>query len=205
MTPIWAMLRSGPPCLITKERQARLVKVTPRKENGRGEYTRPRPDQNPGDAEELYFALPDAFWLDDWHNTLSLPGVAVLVIVLAGTVTRDEAWLSPERAPEWYGISPKTMYNGLEDLRKNELLDSRDEWVTAALSGIGKTKKTYYRLRDPFSRAARLQLQDTTRAETQGRAAKRTPRQGRRPVTPRTETATTPDIAGDSGAQRGSQ
>lgn len=175
MTPIWAMLDTGPPRLITKERQARLVKITPRKENGRGDYTRPRPDQQPGDAGELYFTLPDAFWLDDWHNMLSLPGVAVLLILLAGTVTRDEAWLSPERAPEWYGIAPKTMYNGLEDLRKNGLLAARDEWVTAALSGIGKTKKTHYRLRDPFSRAARLKLQDTTRTEAQRRAAAATP------------------------------
>ena len=183
MTPIWAMLDAGPPRLITKERQARRVKITPRKESGRGEYTRPRPDQNPSDEGELYFALPDAFWLEDWHNKLSLPGVAVLLILLAGTVTRDETWLSPERAPEWYGISEKTMRNGLEDLRRHGLLDSREEWVTAALSGIGKTKKVHYRLHDPFSRAARLELQDTTRAEARKRSvAKRSPRRARGPA-----------------------
>lgn len=184
MTPIWAMLHTGQPRLINKERQARLVKVTPRKENGRGEYTRPRPDERPGDTGELYFILPDAFWLEDWHNKLSLPGVAVLLILLAGTVARDEAWLSPEKAPEWYGVAPKTMYNGLEDLRKHGLLGARDKWVTAELSGIGRTKRTYYRLRGPFSRAARLKLQDTTRTETKRRAerAARTTRRKRRPT-----------------------
>jgi hypothetical protein len=141
MTPVWTMLEKPPHKLVVKDRQARLVKITPRKENGRGPYARPRPDQRPSDVGERYFVLPDAFWLDGWHNRLSMPGVAVLLILLAGTTSREEAWLSPERADEWYGISTKTMFNGLEELRKKGLLRVREEWVPAELSAIGKTKK----------------------------------------------------------------
>ena len=141
MTPVWAMLEQPPHRLVAKERQARLVKVTPRKENGLGPYIRPRPDQELSDVGERHFILPDAFWLDGWHHRLSMPGVAVLLILLAGTTVRNEAWLSPERADEWYGISAKTMFNGLEDLRKQVLLTARAEWVPVELSGIGKTKK----------------------------------------------------------------
>lgn len=188
MTQIWSMLEEAPFKLITRERKARLVKVSPRKENGRGPYTRPRPDERLSDIGERYFILPDAFWLDGWHNKLTLPGLAVLLILLAGTVTRDEAWLSPDRAEDWYRVAPKTMYNGLEDLRKHGLLDVRDEWVTAGLSAIGKTKKTYYSLRSPFSRADRLALQDTARDATKKRAAA-AKRAKRRPATQKTPSA----------------
>ena len=192
MTPIWSMLEEWPHKLITKERKARLVRVSPCKENGRGPYTRPRPDERPSDLSERYFILPDAFWLDGWHHKLTMPGLAVLLILLAGTTARDEAWLSPERAEDWYGVAPKTMYNGLEDLRKHGLLDARDEWVTAGLSGIGKTKKTYYSLRTPFSRTERLALQDTARAAAKKRAAaaeKKAKRVKRRPATQDTPAA----------------
>lgn len=171
MTPVWSMLEDEPHKLVEKKRQGRLVKVTPRKENGRGTYAHPRPDLRPADEGEKYFILPDVFWLEGWHHRLSLPGVAVLLIILAGTHARDEAWLSPERADEWYGISTKTMRNGLEDLRKHGLLTVREEWVAAGLSAIGKTKKNYYSLNTPFRTDERLALQETARAAAKKREA----------------------------------
>lgn len=193
MTPIWTMLEEGPPRLIDKQREARLVKVAPRKENGRGPYSRPRPDQRRSDLRERYFVVPDAFWLDGWHSRLSLPGVALLLILLAGTTAREEAWLSPERAEDWYGISAKTMYNGLEDLRKHGLLAVRVEWVAAGLSPIGKTKKSYYSLNSPFGTDERRALQATARAATKQREARAGRRAGRRsqPSPPATGTSTT--------------
>jgi hypothetical protein len=178
--------------LISRERQARLVKVTPRKENGREPYSRPRPDEKPSDLGERYFVLPDAFWLDGWHNRLGMPAVAVLLILLAGTTARDEAWLSPERAEEWYGIAPKTMYNGLEELRQHGLLVVREEWVSAGLSGIGKTKKNHYSLKAPFGSADREALQATARVAAKKREAsadRKTKRIRRRPAAPAASTA----------------
>lgn len=171
MTPVWTMLEQPPLKLVEKERQARLVKVMPRKENGRGPYYRPRPDLKPADESEKYFILPDEFWLAGWHHRLSMPGVAVLLILLAGTTARDEMWLSPERADEWYGISTKTMFNGLEDLRKHGLLAVRVEWVTAELSAIGKTRKNWYSLKTPFATDERRALQKTAQLATKKRAA----------------------------------
>ena len=195
MTPLWTMLEQPPHKLIERERQARLVKITPRKENGRGPDTRPRPDQRPADLGERYFILPDAFWLDGWHTQLSMPGVAVLLILLHETTARDEVWLSPERADEWYGISTKTMYNGLEELRKNGLLTVREEWVPAELSAIGKTKKNHYNLNTPFAtderRALQKTAQDAARKREADAARKNRPRRRRSapdaPPPPRTE------------------
>lgn len=171
MTPVWTMLEKPPHKLIQKDRHARLVKVTPRKENGQGPYTRPRPDQQPDDRGEQYFILPDVFWLDGWHTRLSMRGVALLLILLAGTAARDEAWLSPEHADEWYGISTKTMFNGLEELRKHGLIAVRAEWVPAGLSAIGKTRKNYYSLNTPFRTDERRVLQQTAQAAAKKREA----------------------------------
>lgn len=61
MTPVWTMLAEPGFRLVEKERQARLVKITPRKENGKGPYARPRPDERASDLGERYFIVPDAF------------------------------------------------------------------------------------------------------------------------------------------------
>jgi hypothetical protein len=170
MTRVWNTLEE-PHGLIERERVARLVKLSPRRENGRASSTRPRPHQS-SSRRELFFILPDAFWLEDWHNKLPLPGVAVLLILLSGTTGRDEAVLPYERAQERYGISAKTMQYGLEDLRVHGLLDARREWVTANLSKIGLAPRIFYSVTGPFSRQARAQLQDEVVRATKKRIAK---------------------------------
>lgn len=163
MTRVWAALEDLG--LVERERAARLVQVTPRREDGAAPYARPRPDT--GIADDLYFALPDDYWLDAWHVRLSLPGRALLLILLEGTNGRPEVALPYEKARDWYGISDKTMQAGLEDLRRHGLLAERAEWVEAPLSAVGWTKHTYYALTAPFSRDARAELQVRARAAVQ--------------------------------------
>lgn len=170
MTPVWAVLAKEPHTLITKGRQGRLVKPSPRREDGRAEWTRPRPDEFANGDGELFFVLPDAFWLQGWHHRLHLPGIAVLLILLHGTQGRDEARLTPERAQDWYGISTKTMENGLEELRRLDLVTWREEWVPAPLSKIGRTKHVYFQLTGPFSRQERQRIQREAVTATQQRA-----------------------------------
>lgn len=173
MSRVWTTLEGAPHQLVTRERKARLVKLSPRQENGRSPYTRPRPDESTR-ASEKFFILPDAFWLDGWYQRLSMPGVAVLLILLAGTTGRDEARLSPEHAHEWYGIAEKTMRNGLEELRREGLVTERREWVTEPLSPIGKTQRLYCCLTGVFSREERRQLQTAAASATRKRATKKT-------------------------------
>ncbi len=170
MTRVWADLQALR--LIKKGRQARLLRVEPRREDGRKPYTRPRPDQS-SDVKELYFILPDQFWTDGWHEKLSLPGLAVLIILLHGTSGRDDARLPYERVQGWYGISAKTLQNGLEELRRKGLLSERREWVPEPLSAIGRTQHAFYSLNSPFSRADRAALQAVAVKETKARVAKK--------------------------------
>jgi hypothetical protein len=180
MTRVWNTLEEHR--LVSKERQGRRVKLGLRREDGRTAYTRPRPDESRS-RRERFFILPDAFWLEGWHERLSFPGVALMLILLAETTGREEVALPIDRASGWYGISRETCWAGLEDLRRNGLLQERQEWVTEDLSPIGKKRKTYYRLATPFSRAERQKLQRVAAHETQKRAAPPSIKVRRRPAT----------------------
>jgi hypothetical protein len=179
VTRIWNTLEEFG--LIHRTRQGRLVKIGPRREDGKADYTRPRPDLNAA-SREKFFILPDAFWLDGWHERLSFPGVAVLLILLADTTGRDEVPIGADRTPAWYGISPKTFRNGVEDLRRQGLVASRIIWIPEPFSAIGKRPRTYYSLLGPFSRQERQKLQRAAVRATRKRVAKKTaaqrPKQG---------------------------
>jgi hypothetical protein len=169
MTRVWnKLVELG---LITRQREARLVRIGPRREDGKRDYSRPRPDESKS-VREKFFVLPDVFWTDDWHETLSMPGIAMLLILLEETTGRDEVHLAYERAPAWYGISPKTMQNGLDELRRLGLATMREEWVRSDFSKIGKKQRRYYQLTGPFSREERKKLQDTAKRATRRRATK---------------------------------
>ena len=183
MSRVWTALEEPPHRLVVRERKARLVKLSPRQENGRAAYSRPRPDESTRTGEK-FFILPDAFWLHGWAQRLSMPGIAVLLILLHGTTGRDETRVSPEHAEDWYGIAEKTMRNGLEELRKAGLITERREWVTEPLSPIGKTQRLYCSLNGVFSREERQRLQAEAARATRKRAAKKTKHTKRREVRP---------------------
>ena len=170
MTRVWSALESVG--LVERERRARLVHVTPRREDGKREYTRPRPDQS-NNTRERYFVLPDAFWTEGWHERLALPGIAVLLILLHDTTGRNEVRLPYDRVKAWYGISPKTLQSGLNDLRSHDLLNERPEWVPESFSAIGRTQHIFYSLLSPFTRDERGALQAKAAKETRARAAKK--------------------------------
>lgn len=169
MTRVWNKLAELE--LITRQREARLVRIGPRREDGKRDYSRPRPDESRS-VREKFFVLPDVFWTENWYEKLSMPGVAMLLILLEETTGRDEVHLAYERAPAWYGISAKTMQNGLDELRHFGLATMREEWVRSDLSKVGKKQRRYYQLTGPFSRRARKKLQDTAKRATLRRATK---------------------------------
>ena len=169
MTRVWNTLEKHE--LIERTREGHLVRITPRREDGGGAYARPRPDQGRR-ARERFFVIPDAFWLNGWYNKLTFPGVAVLLTLLAETQGRDSVHLSLDDAKDWYGISAKTLQNGLNDLRAHGLLGEQRQWVVNDLSAIGVMPYFSYWPQQDFSRSSRQKLQGAAMREARKRVAK---------------------------------
>lgn len=153
--------------LVERRRHARGVEVIPRREDGKAAYTKPGLIES--NRRETYFILPGEFWSEEWFERLTMPGLAMLLIIAAETSIKEEVWLSNDHAAQWYGLSPRSVEAGIEDLRKHELLIDRTEWVKAPLSAIGATKRHWYSLTGPFSTAARAGVQQAAQAEFRAR------------------------------------
>lgn len=145
--------------LINRPRRGRLLNVQPRREDGKAEYSSPT-----GKSNDLYFVVPDQFWLDELHGTLSWPALAVLLILLKETGGRDSAELPVDRADQFYGISRTTVESGLAELRKRGLLSSRDRFVKDVDTGDGRRRASIHTLLGPFSTQARKELQNAAKA-----------------------------------------
>ncbi|ABH00647.1 hypothetical protein RHA1_ro10458 (plasmid) [Rhodococcus jostii RHA1] len=160
--------------LIDRSRKWRRAHVLPRDESGKRKYARPRPDMATGEKkeQEIYFILPAAFWTDGWHENLTLPGRAVLLILLHETSGRDETYLPYEQADNWYGISAKTAQRGIHELMDHKLITVRSQRVAAEFSATGWADRRYFTLTGPFSRAARTELQNKTARESAARSSK---------------------------------
>lgn len=157
--------------LVERQRRARGVEVVPRREDGKAKYTKPGLIEE--DRRETYFILPGEFWTEEWFERLTMPGLAMLLIIAAETSSKTEVWLTNEHAAKWYGLSSRSVEAGIEDLRTHGLLVDREEWVKAPLSAIGTTKRHWYGLTGSFSTEARAKLQKTAQAEFKARPGAR--------------------------------
>lgn len=127
--------------LISKQRggASRGVRVTLLSADGSGQpYSRPT---------SHYFRLDHAYWLDGWHEQLSLPATAMLLVLLH---ERSGCELPTERMREWYGFSPDTAERGIRALRDAKLLAVRQQFKTAPLAPAGVTQVNRYHLLPPF-------------------------------------------------------
>lgn len=140
--------------LITKERDGRLARVMPRREDAGEHYEVPGGRQ---DRWNAYFGLPDEFWIEEHFAKFSLPALAMLLVILKETNTpkKQETWLTYENAEGWYGIKPKSAQNGLTELQTLGFLTRRRETIKAPLSPTGTTFRTYYALTGPYAQSAR--------------------------------------------------
>jgi len=160
--------------LVTTKRESRLVRVTPRREDGGDDYTTPGGRK---DRWNVYFTLPEEFWLEGWFAKLSLPALAMLLTIAKETSNQPETRLPYESAPEWYGISPKSAQKGLKELDEHNLLHIRIETKKSALSPTGKTVRFWYSLTGEFGYTARVARQAAAaKAANKKKSAKKAPK-----------------------------
>lgn len=153
--------------LIERHRQQRGLEVAPRREDGKAKYT--KPGLIKGDRSETYFVLPAEFWTEEWFEKLTLPGLAMLLIIAGETSDKDEVWLTNHDAAIWYGFSARSVEAGIENLRDEGLLTERVEWIKAPLSAVGATQRHWYSLTGVFSTASRASIQAVAKAELEKR------------------------------------
>jgi hypothetical protein len=155
--------------LVRAEHVGRRLAVTPRREDGASEYT--NPGQVTNDRYETYWTLPGSFWLDGHFARLHLPGIAALLILLSGTSEKPEMWLSPEYAPQWYGISTRTMQRGLGELKDLGLVNVTYQRNSLA-SKTSKTARMFCTPKGPYALETRRMQQLAARQVAQRRAAR---------------------------------
>ena len=143
--------------LIERTREDRLVRVSPRREDGSAAYEAPAGRE---DRWNAYFVLPDVFWEEEWFARLSLPALVMLLVVAKETNgKKSEVWLTYANAEPWYGIKEQTARKGLKELEEHGLLHRRMEKIKAPLSPTGSTVRIWYSLTGDFGREARRAMQ----------------------------------------------
>lgn len=159
--------------LVERKREERLLRVVPRREDGADSYDPPR---GRTDRWNAYFILPDSFWMDELFATLSLPALAMLLVVAKETNAKSEVWLTYEHCEEWYGIKPQSVQKGLKELEAARLLHRRTEKIKAPLSPTGWSVHMWYSLTGEFGYEARKKLRKRAASERQSRLAKTNPK-----------------------------
>jgi hypothetical protein len=129
--------------LVRSDRDGRLRKVFLLQEDGSG-----APYTKPTGARRGYFKLSYEYFRQEWHQRLSLPAKATLLICLA---QKPPFTLVTERAATWYGISPDTLQRGLDELRNENVLKVWSVMKKAPRARYGVTRVNHYRLREPFT------------------------------------------------------
>lgn len=153
--------------LVTRRREHRRARITPlREDRKKGAYTRPD-GKAPAD---YYLLLPGEFWTDLWFDRLSLPALAVLLVLLKETGKNEKVHLTYAETGRWYGFSETTAKKGYQELEAQGLVGFRDEWEQDDYAEFGRTRVRYYRLNSPFSTAERAAARAEADKERRRRA-----------------------------------
>jgi len=152
--------------LISREREGRLLRVTPRREDAGDDYEAPGGRK---DRWNAYFSLPDDFWHEELFAQLRLPALVMLLVVAKETNYQSEVWLPYEHMKNWYGISAKSAQNGLKELERVGILHRRTEKIKAPLSPTGSTVRMWYSLTGSYGYESRQALQKIAATETRKR------------------------------------
>lgn len=157
--------------LITRKRVARGVWIEPRREDGTADYEAPAGAAD--DPHDWYFVIPAEFWTQEWFEELSLPGLAMFLILLSRTNDTAEQWFTYDVIAQWYGLSRRSVATAMAELQDHGLVSVREEWAPTPLSGIGYTQKFHYSLTGPFSTDARARMRAQAATDRETRVKKK--------------------------------
>lgn len=134
--------------LIAKKRTGRALSVTLLQEDGSG-TDRTRPTGH-------FFTLPRSFFLEEWHDKLSMHATVALLIALKQSYMTEWFPMPAERAAIWFGISADTIRRGFAELRDDHhLVESRLHEEANVRARGGKVRINQYRTIGPFERTRR--------------------------------------------------
>lgn len=139
--------------LVHREKGKSLYRVRPLLEDLSGDpYTRP---DGSNDFKQWYFSIPEEYWTIGHSETLSLPGKAMMLVLLAGTSKETSQNVAAQRVPDWYGFSERTAERGYRELRSAKLIQERETYERDPNTPI-KTRRVYYRaFYEPFDTGSR--------------------------------------------------
>jgi len=145
--------------LVVREDDSRTPVLRLLREDGSG-----KPWHKPGAEEEEgpgYFVVPHAFWDFGMAEELTMPGKAMLLILLAETQNpRTPAFsMAVERAQGWYGVSERTAERGYRELDKTGLLKTKIQRIADARHPAGRRERYWRAMDGPFSTKGRATLQ----------------------------------------------
>lgn len=129
--------------LIEKSRcgKERKIKIKLLAQDGSGEeYQRPA---------SRYIRLSHDFWKSRFDEDISLPALAMFLVVLG---ERTPCELPTEHMPEWYGWSADTAERGLRELQRIGLIRKEQHLKEAPLSPTGITVVNDYYVCQPFDK-----------------------------------------------------
>ncbi|MCP2283703.1 hypothetical protein APR04_002611 [Promicromonospora umidemergens] len=138
-----------------------------KRENGDGEAWNPEPVDDPAARGKGFFTIPFAYWTAGTIDELSLPGKAMLLVILRDTQDPKGKLtfvMANERAQEFYGFSERTAERGYLELRKAGLLKERTVLVPSARHPLGRREEYHRALASPYSTAHREALRKAAKA-----------------------------------------
>lgn len=128
--------------------QSPVIRAMLLREDASGEpYTRPGVD---GD-KSAYLQLPHRFWTKEYADRLELPGLAMLLVLLAGP-SKGVKGLRLEMMPDWYGFSADTTARGIKELEQEGLVTVSKERIKAPLAPLGWSEVNVYHVSSDFRR-----------------------------------------------------
>jgi len=128
--------------------------ITLKRENGDGEPWTNEPPSDPAVRGRGFFALPFKYWTDGTIDQLSLPGKAMLLVILRDTQDpngKRTFVMAHERAQEFYGFSERTAERGYYELRRQNLLVERSRLVREPKHPLGQREEWHRALVYPYS------------------------------------------------------
>lgn len=149
--------------LVSRAHEGRRPVIRPLHELTGEVWTRPGEDDQEGGPG--YFTLPHEYWTSGFADKLTLPGKALLLIMLSETQspTKQSFAMAVSEAQEWYGISERTAERGYRELSSADLLAIKVQKIPDPRHPAGRREKWHRALTSPFSTVDRMRLQQEAR------------------------------------------